>query len=409
MRAYYYKSFRKAGSMIMFLIFCLVFLPALNAQSPQAFKYQAVVRNDQGEPLQNQLIDIKISILKGSETGEIAYSEVHTSTTSEGGLITLNIGEGSQLSGGFSGIDWGESDHFVKIEIDPEPGKTGGYIHMGTSQLLSVPYSLHSDKAGFAEKAGGILFLTSQQLDELENPETGMVIYITDQQNIAIYDGAGWLFFEPCPPLLVANAGGHVDCECVPYNLEDHSPGEGNAAIWEIISPYNPDSAYIFYPTPYDAYLFGQIGATYTLVKKHYNHCDFSTDTLTVGFLKSPTQAITGENQINVNDTIVQLAANTPDYEFESGKWNIESGQGGQFLNDNDTIPEAIFFGLFNETYILSWTITNKCNLSSVDYVSIGFCPLMVQADAGSDILNACIPHVLLGNNPGPGKPAHGQ
>ncbi len=116
------------------------------AQSPNAFKYQAVARDNSGNPLINKNVGIKVSILEGSINGQSVYSETHSVSTNQFGLINLDIGKGSVLSGDFSNIDWGVADYFIKIEMDATGGSN--YILMGTSQLLSVPYAKYADKAG---------------------------------------------------------------------------------------------------------------------------------------------------------------------------------------------------------------------------------------------------------------------
>ena len=68
--------------------------------------------------------------------------ESHNVTTDLNGLINFIIGEGDIDSGDFSAIDWAGSSHFVKVEIDDSGGTD--YFEMGTSQLLSVPYSLQA-------------------------------------------------------------------------------------------------------------------------------------------------------------------------------------------------------------------------------------------------------------------------
>lgn len=126
---------------ICLLTVCL--LPtALNAQTPQAFKYQAVVRDNSGNVLVNKNVSFKISILETSTSGTTVYSETQTSITNQFGLANLNIGSGTVVSGTFSTINWGNDTYFVKIEFDPAGGSN--YTLMGTSQLLSVPYALHA-------------------------------------------------------------------------------------------------------------------------------------------------------------------------------------------------------------------------------------------------------------------------
>jgi hypothetical protein len=122
----------------------------VNAQSPQAFKYQAVARNLNGDPVIDQEITVKISILSGSETGPVVYSELHGIPTNQMGLFTLEIGTATYvLFGNFSEIGWGYSTHFLKTEIDITGGEN--YQLMGVSQLLSVPYALYANQAANAQ------------------------------------------------------------------------------------------------------------------------------------------------------------------------------------------------------------------------------------------------------------------
>ncbi len=121
--------------------FCLVSFPA-GAQSPQAFKYQTVVRNASNQPIPNQAVSLKISILQGSATGTAVYEETHAATTNVLGIVNLEIGNGTLVSGSFAGINWGTNSYYVKIELDPAGGTA--YQNMGTSQLLSVPYALYA-------------------------------------------------------------------------------------------------------------------------------------------------------------------------------------------------------------------------------------------------------------------------
>jgi len=124
----------------------LLLVGATYAQSPQAFKYQAVVRDANNAPLTNQLISVRLSILEGSTSGNIVYQEAHAITSSAIGLVALNVGEGSVVSGTFSGINWGNNNYFLQVEVD-ESGGTN-FTVLGTTQLLAVPYSLYANEAG---------------------------------------------------------------------------------------------------------------------------------------------------------------------------------------------------------------------------------------------------------------------
>jgi hypothetical protein len=112
------------------------------AQVPEAFNYQAVVRNSSGDVVSNQNVSFRISILQGSESGTVMYAETHTVSTNAFGLVNLKIGDGALVSGVFSPGGWGATSHFLKVEVDPDGGSS--YTHLGTSELLSVPYAFHA-------------------------------------------------------------------------------------------------------------------------------------------------------------------------------------------------------------------------------------------------------------------------
>ncbi|MBI4945225.1 MAG: hypothetical protein HY840_02355 [Bacteroidetes bacterium] len=129
------------------LTYFLLLLPAAAfSQSPQLINYQAVARNTGGQLIANQNISVRISILSGSPTGTAEYSETHAVTTNQFGIFNIQIGGGTLVSGSFAAISWSVALHFVKVEAD----ETGGtnYQLMGTSQLISVPYSLYAEKSG---------------------------------------------------------------------------------------------------------------------------------------------------------------------------------------------------------------------------------------------------------------------
>ena len=114
----------------------------LFAQAPQKMSYQAVIRNASNNLVTNAQVKMRISILQGSTTGAAVYSELHSATTNANGLASIEIGEGTNKTGAFSTINWGNGTYFLKTETDPNNGST--YSIVGTSQLLSVPYALYA-------------------------------------------------------------------------------------------------------------------------------------------------------------------------------------------------------------------------------------------------------------------------
>ena len=146
---------KKIHLLILFMAIALCTI----AQPPQAFKYQAVVRDNTGEIISNQSVGIRISIHDATAGGTIIYQETFTETTNQFGLVNLEIGNGTPTIGTFSGIDWSSNSKFLELEIDPSGGTS--YVSMGTSQLLSVPYALYSqssEDAVWEESAGNVYY-----------------------------------------------------------------------------------------------------------------------------------------------------------------------------------------------------------------------------------------------------------
>ena len=57
------------------LLFAIATFATLYAQVPKGFNYQAVVRNSAGNLMINRNVGVNISILQGSETGTVVYSQ----------------------------------------------------------------------------------------------------------------------------------------------------------------------------------------------------------------------------------------------------------------------------------------------------------------------------------------------
>ena len=107
----------------------------VRAQVPDGFGFQAVVRDNQGQLASNKVVNIRISILQGSENGNGIYAENHSVRANTQGLVSLTVGEGSGTSGEFSAIDWIRGPYFLKVEADAEGGMD--YQLVATTQLTN--------------------------------------------------------------------------------------------------------------------------------------------------------------------------------------------------------------------------------------------------------------------------------
>jgi hypothetical protein len=127
------------------LIFIL-FTNLLIAQAPDGFNYQALIRNSDGEILKDSEVNILIEIISGSETGSTIYVENHLTETDGNGMVHLIVGQGTTNSGDFSSIEWSLDTHFIQTSLDVTGGTN--YETIAFTQLMSVPYALHSSSTG---------------------------------------------------------------------------------------------------------------------------------------------------------------------------------------------------------------------------------------------------------------------
>jgi len=109
---------------------------------PEGINYQAVARNTSGNALANTNLDIHFIIRNGSTS---VYEETHNVTSNMYGLFTAVIGQGTQIStGAFSAIDWTTGTKSLEVLVN----NGSGYVSMGTTQMMSVPYALYAKTAG---------------------------------------------------------------------------------------------------------------------------------------------------------------------------------------------------------------------------------------------------------------------
>jgi hypothetical protein len=131
---------------IVLILFAAVLLTTtIWAQSPNKMSYQAIIRNNSNALITNTAVGMRISILQGSVSGNALYIETQTPTTNSNGLVSIEIGGGTNVTGVFTAINWENGPYFIKIETDPNGGTS--YSIIGISQLLSVPYALHAKTA----------------------------------------------------------------------------------------------------------------------------------------------------------------------------------------------------------------------------------------------------------------------
>jgi uncharacterized protein (TIGR02145 family) len=181
----------KPKSILRILPLVILFAIANNiySQSPEAFQYQAVIRNADGSVLPNTDITLDVSIQNSSGT---VYSESHSLKTNDYGLITTQIGGGSVTSGSMSSIEWGSDVHYLSVSMSDGTDT----VDMGTTQILSVPYALEAKHAATTDaftltSPNGTVFTLS--VDDAGNIEAISLSATVNSSDISCYgssDGA---------------------------------------------------------------------------------------------------------------------------------------------------------------------------------------------------------------------------
>ncbi|WP_179320305.1 tail fiber domain-containing protein [Winogradskyella helgolandensis] len=121
------------------IILLITILISISTFAQQGINYKAVIKDDLGNVVANDLIQIEFSILEGVAQTNV-YKETHSSTTDANGIVIVNIGEGTPISGTFSDINWGSDSHFFNVQVN-----TGlGLVDMGTTEFKTVPYAINA-------------------------------------------------------------------------------------------------------------------------------------------------------------------------------------------------------------------------------------------------------------------------
>ncbi len=207
------------------LFFLLCTIERNYCQVPQSIAYQAVARDNSGNPVTNQNISLQFSIREGGATGTIVYQETHNLTTNTLGSFNVNIGEGTVVTGPFASINWGLGTKYLQVEMDIAGGTS--FTDMGTQQMISVPFALYSANGNWSQQGNDIYnsnngnvgvgttspansakfeinsttkgFLpprmTEAQRNAISGPVAGLVIYCSNccvSGELQLYNGTGW-------------------------------------------------------------------------------------------------------------------------------------------------------------------------------------------------------------------------
>jgi uncharacterized protein (TIGR02145 family) len=127
--------------------FLMFITPFLWAQAPQGIPYQAVMRNADGTVMESSAVSLTFMIHDGSATGTVVYQESHSLNSNAQGLVSCVVGNGVVSQGNFANVNWVGGAKFLQVMM--------GSTDLGTQQMLSVPYALHSGTTNVSVSAIG--------------------------------------------------------------------------------------------------------------------------------------------------------------------------------------------------------------------------------------------------------------
>ena len=119
----------------------LVLLTSTISNAQTGLNFQGVARSSNNVIIASQQISLRLSILQGSATGIVEYSETRKVTTNAQGLFAVVIGDADATStmGIFNNINWKNTPKYLKIEMDASAGNN--YTTIGTTQFQYVAYA----------------------------------------------------------------------------------------------------------------------------------------------------------------------------------------------------------------------------------------------------------------------------
>ena len=166
-------------------------------QTP-GFNYQALILNNEEiqipgtDVTQNNIpLDLEDVTLRFTITNEagIEYTEEHTITTDENGLVSIIVGEGTPINFTFGNINWDGKLKYLNVELDILSNNEG-FVFLDTQKILFIPHQNNGND-------GTIKIVNS--LRELTPPyDKGELIWITNfgangNPTLLIWNETNWV------------------------------------------------------------------------------------------------------------------------------------------------------------------------------------------------------------------------
>ena len=148
---------------ILTLLTLLFAITYICAQSPARLSYQSVVRNSENQLVVQEEIIVQFQLHNHSPLAPAVYSEQHTVTSNQNGLISLIIGEGTGQIGDLGAVTW--NDAFICTQYS----LAGEVMLADTQKITAVPYACYADKvplSAIEEHLGSTQLVTINMLQD---------------------------------------------------------------------------------------------------------------------------------------------------------------------------------------------------------------------------------------------------
>lgn len=123
-----------------------------------------MIRDSDGEILDDKNVGLRVSIVQETNS-MVVYTEEFNQTSDEFGIIDMEVGTGSVLSGNYLIIDWSKPANQLKIEIDMNGGTT--YSLLGITPILSAPVANYAHRAGSSTFPAGMIMPFAGSVDKI--------------------------------------------------------------------------------------------------------------------------------------------------------------------------------------------------------------------------------------------------
>jgi hypothetical protein len=121
---------------LFFKIF-IAFMVISNTTAAQVtFPFQSIIRNSTGNPLVNAQVELSFLIHDSTENGPVIWQELQSLESNSFGIVTARVGAVNNLLN----INWFDNSKFFEVQANAGYG----FVSVGNTELLPVPYSLSS-------------------------------------------------------------------------------------------------------------------------------------------------------------------------------------------------------------------------------------------------------------------------